>query len=183
MITFITGNEHKVIEADNIFKNYDIKLEHIDLGYVEPQGTLEEVAKSGAKYASHKLGKAVIVEDAGLFINALNGFPGTYSHYVQDTIGNQGILKLLKDTSDRTAEFRSVIGYCAPNSEPKTFLGKVEGEIADSERGNLGFAFDPIFYIPSEDKTFGQLTTDEKNQFSHRRNSLTKFIEWYSEKL
>ena len=180
MITFITGNKHKVIEAENIFKNYDIKLEHIDLGYSEPQGTLEEVAKSGAKYASHKLERPVIVEDAGLFIRALNGFPGTYSHYVQDTIGNQGILKLLKDTDDRYAEFRSVIGYCAPNSEPKTFLGKVKGEIAASEKGDLGFAFDPIFYVPSEAKTFGELTTAEKNQFSHRKNSLEKFIKWYS---
>ena len=87
MITFITGNEHKVKEAENIFKDYDIKLEHIDLGYEEPQGTLEEVALSGAKYACRKLEKPVIVEDAGLFIKALNGFPGTYSHYVQDTIG------------------------------------------------------------------------------------------------
>ena len=169
MITFITGNEHKVKEAET--------LEHIDLGYLEPQGTLEEVAISGAKYASRKLEKPVIVEDAGLFIKALNDFPGTYSHYVQDTIGNKGVLKF-----DRYAEFRSVIGYCAPNSEPKVFLGRVKGEIAVEEKGDLGFAFDPIFYIPSLDKTFGELTTDEKNQFSHRKNSLEKFIKWYSTK-
>ena len=147
MITFITGNEHKVKEAENIFKDYDISLEHIDVGYDELQGTLEEVAMSGAKYASRKLDKPVIVEDAGLFIKALKGFPGTYSHYVQDTLGNQGILKLLADTDDRYAEFRSVIGYCAPNSEPKIFLGKVSGEIAVEEKGDLGFAFDPIFYV------------------------------------
>ena len=60
MITFITGNKHKVIEAENIFKDYDINLEHIDLGYCEPQGTLEEVAISGAKYASRKLNKPVL---------------------------------------------------------------------------------------------------------------------------
>ena len=180
MITFITGNEHKVIEAENIFKDYGIELEHIDLGYTEPQGSLEEVAMSGAEYACRELDKPVIVEDAGLFIRALNGFPGTYSHYVQDTIGNQGILKLLNNVPDRYAEFRSVIGYCAPNSEPKTFLGKVEGEISVIESGDLGFAFDPIFYVPNECKTFGQLTTDEKNQFSHRKCSLKKFIEWYS---
>ena len=180
MITFITGNEHKVIEAENIFKVHGIELEHIDLGYMEPQGTLEEVAMFGAKYASRELNRPVIVEDAGLFIRALNDFPGTYSHYVQDTLGNQGILKLLNNVSDRYAEFRSVIGYCAPNSEPKIFLGKVSGEIAVEERGNLGFAFDPLFYVPSLDKTFGELTTDEKNRFSHRKNSLEKFIKWYS---
>ena len=180
MITFITGNEHKVIEAENIFKDYDIKLEHIDLVYSEPQGTLEEVAMFGAKYASRELNRPVIVEDAGLFIRALNDFPGTYSHYVQDTLGNQGILKLLNNVPDRYAEFRSVIGYCAPNSEPKTFLGKVVGEISVEEKGDLGFAFDPIFYVPNEGKTFGELTTEEKNQFSHRKNSLKKFIEWYT---
>ena len=180
MITFITGNEHKVKEAENIFKLFGVELEHIDLGYMEPQGTLEGVAEFGAKYACQKLNRSVIVEDAGLFIKALNGFPGTYSHYVQDTIGNQGILKLLTDVSDRYAEFRSVIGYCAPNSEPKIFLGKVSGEIAVEERGDLGFAFDPLFYVPSEGKTFGELTTDEKNQFSHRKNSLEQFIKWYS---
>ena len=176
MITFITGNKQKVIEAENIFKDYDINLEHIDLGYCEPQGTLEEVAISGAKYASRKLNKPVIVEDAGLFIKALKGFPGTYSSYVQETLGNQGILKLLDGVNDRYAEFRSVIGYCAPNSEPKIFLGKVIGEIAVEEKGDLGFAFDPIFYVPAEGKTFGELTTEEKNQFSHRKNSLEKFI-------
>jgi len=179
MITFITGNEHKVIEAEGIFKNFGIELEHIDLGYMEPQGTLEDVAKFGAKYACQELNRSVIVEDAGLFIRALNGFPGTYSSYVQDSLGNQNILKLMDNVDDRYAEFRSVIGYCAPNSEPKVFLGRVKGQIAFEERGNLGFAYDPIFYVGEEGKTFGELTTEQKNQFSHRRNSLEKFISWY----
>ena len=183
MITFITGNNHKVKEAENIFQKFDIELEHIDLGYMEPQGTLEDVAKAGAKYASEKLNKAVIVEDAGLFIRALNWFPGTYSSFVQDTIGNQGILNLMnniKNTKDRYAEFRSVIGYCAPNIEPKIFLGKVQGEIAFEEKGDKGFAFDPIFYVPKENKTFGELSISQKNQFSHRRNSLELFVNWYT---
>ena len=79
MITFITGNEHKVKEAENIFKLFGVELEHIDLGYMEPQGTLEDVARFGAKYACQELNRSVIVEDAGLFIRALNDFPGTYS--------------------------------------------------------------------------------------------------------
>ena len=183
MITFITGNEHKVKEAENIFQKFNIELEHIKLAYMEPQGTLEEVAIFGAKYACEKLNKPVIVEDAGLFIKALDWFPGAYSSYVQDTIGNQGILKLMddiKNTKNRYAEFRSVIGYCAPKSEPEIFLGKVPGEIAFEEKGNLGFAFDPIFYVPEEDKTFGELTIGEKNQFSHRKNSLELFVNWYN---
>ncbi|WP_304093362.1 XTP/dITP diphosphatase [Methanobrevibacter ruminantium] len=179
MITFITGNEHKVIEAENIFKLFGVELEHIDLGYMEPQGTLEDVARFGAKYACQELNRSVIVEDAGLFISALNGFPGTYSKFVQNSLGNQNILKLMDGVDDRYAEFRSVIGYCTPNSEPKVFLGRVEGQIAFEERGNLGFAYDPLFIIEEEGKTFGELTTEEKNQYSHRRNSLEKFINWY----
>ena len=172
MITFITGNEHKVIEAENIFKLFGVELEHIDLGYMEPQGTLEDVARFGAKYACQELNRSVIVEDAGLF-------PGTYSKFVQNSLGNQNILKLMDGVDDRYAEFRSVIGYCTPNSEPKVFLGRVEGQIAFEERGNLGFAYDPLFIIEEEGKTFGELTTEEKNQYSHRRNSLEKFINWY----
>ena len=107
MITFITGNEHKVIEAENIFKLFGVKLEHIDLGYMEPQGTLEDVAKFGAKYACQELNRSVIVEDAGLFIRALNGFPGTYSKFVQNSLGNQNILKLMDGVDDRYAEFWS----------------------------------------------------------------------------
>ena len=182
MITFITGNQHKVKEAEKIFQKFNIELEHIDLGYSELQGTLEDVAKYGAKYACEKLNKPVIVEDAGLFIKALNDFPGTYSSYVQETLGNQGILKLMENINnpeDRYAEFRSVIGYCAPNSEPKIFLGRVQGQISTEERGSLGFAFDPIFYVEEKGKTFGELTRDEKNQFSHRKNSLKSFIDWY----
>ena len=182
MITFITGNQHKVKEAEIIFQKFNIKLEHIDLSYTEPQGSLIDVANSGAKYACEKLNKPVIVEDAGLFIKALNDFPGTYSSYVQETLGNQGILKLMENINnpeDRYAEFRSVIGYCAPNSEPKIFLGRVQGQISTEERGSLGFAFDPIFYVEEKGKTFGELTRDEKNQFSHRKNSLKSFIDWY----
>ncbi|KZX11784.1 XTP/dITP diphosphatase [Methanobrevibacter curvatus] len=181
MIRFITGNKHKVEEAEKIFKNFNIELEAIDLGYDELQGTLEDVAKAGAKYATSKLKKSVIVEDAGLFIKALNGFPGTYSSYVQETLGNKGILKLMENVADREAEFRSVIGYCAPNIEPKIFLGRVKGQIALEEKGTLGFAFDPLFYIEEKDKTFGELSTEEKNQFSHRKNSLDSFIKWYSQ--
>ncbi|KZX17199.1 XTP/dITP diphosphatase [Methanobrevibacter filiformis] len=183
MITFITSNKHKVNEAEKIFENFDIKLEAIDLGYTEVQGTLEDVAIAGAKYASSKLNKSVIVEDAGLFIKSLNGFPGTYSSYVQETLGNQGILNLMNDIRDRTAEFRSVIGYCAPNSEPKIFLGKVRGEIALEERGSKGFAFDPLFYVKEYDQTFGELSDNDKNQISHRRNSLELFINWYKDQV
>ena len=183
MITFITGNEHKVIEARGIFENFGFDIDHENPGYPEIQGSIEEVAAYGARYVADLLGKPVIVDDTGLFIRALNGFPGTYSSYVQDTLTNKGILKLMEDEQDRYAEFRSCIGYCEPNCEPKTFLGTVAGEILSEEKGDHGFAYDPLFYVKEYDKTFGELTTDEKNESSHRRNSMEKFAKWYSEKL
>jgi len=179
MITFITSNKHKVLEAKGIFEEFGIEVKQADLGYPELQGTLEEVAKYGAMYAAKLLKEPVIVEDAGLFIRALKWFPGPYSAYVQETIGNNGILKLMEGLYDRYAEFRSVVGYCAPDTEPETFLGVVKGKIGFREKGNKGFAFDPIFYPLGKNKTFGELTREEKNKISHRSKSLKKFAKWY----
>lgn len=178
IITFITGNEHKVKEARGIFQKFGIELEQEDRGYHELQGSLEDVARFGAKYAASKIKGPVIVEDAGLFIRALNWFPGTYSSFVQETLTNKGILKLMNDVNDRYAEFRSVIGYCTPKTEPEIFLGAVSGHIAYEERGNQGFAYDPLFIPDGFDKTFGELTRSEKNEFSHRRRSLEQFASW-----
>jgi len=178
-ITFITGNQHKVKEAQGIFQKLGITLEHADLGYPEIQGNLEDVARYGAQHAARRLKKPVIVEDAGLFIKALKWFPGTYSSYVQDTLGNQGILKLMSNVDDRYAEFRSVVGFCTPKTEPKVFLGAVKGHIGYEEKGNYGFAYDPLFCPEGYAKSFGELTRAEKNEFSHRRESLEKFALWY----
>ena len=178
VIKFITGNKHKVKEAKGIFKKFGIELEHIDLGYPDIKGNLEDVAKFGARYAASKLKGPVIVEDAGLFIKALNWFPGTYSSYVQETITNKGILKLMNNVENRYAEFRSVVGYCTLKSEPEIFLGTVSGHISYEERGNLGFAYDPLFIPERFNKTFGELTRSKKNEFSHRRKSLEKFASW-----
>ena len=177
-INFITGNKHKVKEAKGIFQKFGFELAHTDLGYPEIQGNLEDVAKFGAKYAANKLKRPVIVEDAGLFIKALKWFPGTYSSYVQETLTNKGILKLMDNVEDRYAEFRSVVGYCTPKSEPEVFLGAVSGHISYEERGDHGFAYDPLFIPEGFNKTFGELTRSEKNEFSHRRRSLEKFASW-----
>jgi len=180
-ITFITGNQHKVKEAQGIFHQFNIEVEHVDLGYPEIQGELIDVARFGAVDAARRLGRPVIVEDAGLFIKALNWFPGTYSSYVQDTLGNQGILKLMNNVEDRYAEFRSVIGFATPTTEPETFLGVVGGQIAHQEKGDHGFAYDPLFVPEGYSQTFGELTRKEKNEFSHRRRSLENFAQWYKD--
>ncbi|HEY0196408.1 MAG TPA: XTP/dITP diphosphatase [Methanobacterium sp.] len=180
-ITFITGNQHKVKEAQGILNNLGIALEHANIGYPEIQGNLEDVARYGAQHVARRLGKPVIVEDAGLFIKALKWFPGTYSSYVQETLGNKGVLKLMSDVKDRYAEFRSVVGFCTPKTEPEVFLGTVKGRIGYEEKGNYGFAYDPLFIPENYDQSFGELEREVKNQFSHRRGSLEKFALWYKD--
>ena len=141
---------------------------------------LREVAERSVLYAYDVLREPVMVEDAGLFIEALNGFPGPFSSYVYKTIGVEGILKLMRGVEDRRAKFVSVIAFYSPITEPvKFFTGEVEGRISEEARGSKGFGFDPIF-IPAEGdgRTFGEMDVEEKNKLSHRARAARKFAEW-----
>lgn len=178
-IYFITGNKGKLIEAKNKFSIYNIEIIQKNLGYPEIQAdSLEDVAGFGVKYLQEKINDSFIIEDAGLFINNLKGFPGVYSAYVFRTCGCQGVLKLLEDVNDekRTACFRSVFAYKKPNSKPRYFLGECNGRITKKQLGNHGFGYDPIFIPDNSDKTFAQMQTEEKNLFSHRGKSLQKLL-------
>ncbi|MCK4812273.1 MAG: non-canonical purine NTP pyrophosphatase, partial [Methanosarcinales archaeon] len=109
-----------------------------------------------------------------------NGFPGPYAAYVYDTIGNAGILTLMRDTGgndERRATFRSIIGYCKPGMTAITFEGTVTGRIAYEERGAGGFGYDPIFEI--DGVAFASMGDDAKNKVSHRAKSFEKFAEWF----
>jgi len=143
--------------------------------------SLENIAKYSVQDAVKNCGLPVFVEDAGLFVDALNGFPGPYSKYVYNTVGIKGILKLMKNVTNRSAYFMSVVSFGSPNEDPLCFVGKVDGKLSLDERGISGFGYDPIF-IPSEGdgRTFAEMTTDEKNGYSHRAKALRKFAEWYS---
>lgn len=178
-IIFITGNKGKAREARGFLEPLDYEVVQENTGYPELQSDkLEDIASYGARYAADKLGETVIVEDSGLFVEALGGFPGPYSSYVFKTLGNQGILKLMNGVDDREAMFQSVIGYCEPDGEPLTFRGEVTGRISQVERGEEGFGYDPIFEY--EGKTFAEMSLEEKNRVSHRRRameSLTRFLE------
>jgi len=118
----------------------------------------------------------VIIEDAGLFVDGLKGFPGVYSAYVQKTIGNPGILKLMEGVEGRSAYFASVVGYAEPGMEPVTFRGEMRGTIGFDARGTMGFGYDPIFYLG--DKSLAQIGIEEKNKVSHRGQSMRALKEW-----
>src|SRR5659263_342255 len=110
-IIFVTGNPHKVIEATGILAPLDIEIIQNNCGYPELQeDNLEAIAGFGAKWAANKLNCEVMVDDSGIFIEELSGFPGPYSAYVARTLGNERILKLMEGVSNRCAALKCVIG-------------------------------------------------------------------------
>jgi XTP/dITP diphosphohydrolase len=179
---FATGNIHKFNEARHVLAEYKVATALLRVKASEIQNdNIENVAKASVMDTVERCRLPIFVEDAGLFIDTLNGFPGPYSSYVYRTIGTKGILKLMKEVEKRDAYFHSVVAFCDPKESPKCFHGKVEGKISQEERGDSGFGFDPIFKpADSYDKTFAEMTTEEKNKLSHRAQALTKFAEWYT---
>jgi XTP/dITP diphosphohydrolase len=184
VVFFATDNIHKFDEVRSILTGLDIAVGMLRVKDVEIQSdSLVEIAKSSAQEAFKRCHMPIIVEDAGLFIDALNGFPGPYAAYAYQTIGNKGLLKLLEKVENRKAVFRSAIAYCDSEAEaPVVFEGASEGEITVDERsgsGKSGFGFDPIFQPSGSAETFAEMSLEEKNGFSHRAKAVRKFAEWY----
>ena len=177
----VTSNLGKAREFESIFSEYGLSFRIEPIKTPEIQAVdLRIIAEQSAIYAYEILREPVLVEDAGLFIDALNGFPGPFSSYVYKAIGIRGILKLMEDVEDRRARFLSVIAFYTPMiGGVKIFTGEVEGYIAREPRGSSGFGFDPIF-IPAEGdgKTFAEQSVEEKNKLSHRARAARKFAEW-----
>ena len=171
---FLTSNKHKFEEVKPIFDEYGIELVMLPYEKVEVQGSLEQVAVVAAAIA-YSLPKPLLVEDAGLFVEALNGFPGPYSSYVYKTIGWKGILKLMEGVKNRRAYFKAVVACF--HKGIRVFEGVVEGEIAEEGRGNKGFGFDPIFIPKGYNKTFAEMGVEEKSKISHRGKAFRKAAE------
>jgi len=175
---FVSSNSHKFLEAKNILDTFGIKLGFFKLNLEEIQSnSIKEIALNKARDAYSKCGKPVIIEDDGLFIDSLGGFPGPYSSYAFKTIGNKGILDLLKN--NRKAKFVSIITYC-DKTTLRSFDAKLDGMISKSQKGK-GWGYDPIFIPKNLQKTFAQI--NNKNELSHRYKALKKFSNWYLHKL
>ncbi len=176
---FVTSNEDKVKEAKKILDNYKIKQKKLD--YPEIQAKIEEVAKEGAKWSYEEINTPLFVEDSGLFIKTLNGFPGPFSSFVFEKLGNRKIMDLMNKETNRKAFFKSVIAY-TNGKEIKLFEGKVRGSISEKIRGKHGFGFDPVFIPEEKSKTFGEMIREEKNKYSHRRKVLSNFSKYLDTK-
>ena len=184
IIFFATGNINKFNESRLVLAEYGIVVGMLKVKPLEIQSeSLEEIAKKSVLEAFKKVRMPLIVEDAGLFVEALNGFPGPYAAYAYKTIGNRGLLKLMNRVANRRASFRSSIAYFASDlATPMCFDGEAVGEITSEARKSVrmdGFGFDPIFKPFGSNRTFAEMTIDEKNKFSHRAKALKRFADWY----
>jgi len=175
-LTFITTNKNKVREANEIAEAYGIELEQYDFDYPEIRSeSIEEVAREGAEVCFKEVGKPLIVEDSGFFIETLGGFPGTYSAFVHNKIGNGGLLRIMDGKTNRMAEMRACVAYHDGESV-KTFAGAVKGVLAEKERGAGGFGYDPIFIPEGHEKTFAE-DSETKSKISHRKRAFVKLFE------
>jgi XTP/dITP diphosphohydrolase len=180
-IKMVTQNRNKLREIEKLLKPYGFRVVGVYVPTDEIQSnSLKEIVLRKAESIINMVKPIYLVEDSGLFINALNQFPGPYSNFIFETIGNKGILKLMRNVKDRTAIFRTVIAAVILPNVIKLFEGEVKGSISKEIRGEKGFGFDPIFIPDGWDKTLGEIGVEEKNIISHRGNAFRKFAEYMS---
>jgi len=173
-VYFLSSNPHKLKEVKQIFSEFGIEVEPLAGRKVEIQAnSLSEIVEYAAKVAAkeHKV-RPIVLEDSGFFVHALNGFPGPYSHYVYDTIGVEGVLKLLEGVANRKAHFECAAACVCSDDLVEIEVGRVYGSVAEEPRGEKGFGFDPIFVPEGYDKTFAELGEEVKNKISHRASAL-----------
>lgn len=171
-LTLVTSNRGKVREIREILRPYGIQVRVSSRTLPEPQADRLETVVEGKLAALRGLRGWVVVEDSGLFIPSLRGFPGVYSAFVFRTLGPQRVADLLRGRS-RAAVFRTVAGL-RHGRRRWVFDGETRGSIAWRTRGTAGFGFDSIFIPVGSRRTFAELELVEKNRVSHRARAITR---------
>lgn len=188
-IIFATGNQGKMKEIREILQDLDVEvvsLKDISLEVeIDENGTtFEENAVIKARTIMELTGEMVMADDSGLEVDYLGKAPGVYSaRYLGEdtpyTIKNNHIIKELEgvEGQDRSARFVSVIACVFPDGDTITTRGTIEGLIDYEEKGENGFGYDPIFYVPECGCTTAELSLEQKNKISHRGKALEKMKE------
>jgi XTP/dITP diphosphohydrolase len=146
--------------------------------YPELQASsLETTIIPGLLWLVSKYNRPIMIDDSGLFVDALGGFPGVYSSYAFKTLGCKGILRLMEGVKQREARFECCIGFLAPEGDPFIAKGVARGSISQEMRGSGGFGYDPIFAHEGHAKTYAEMDIGEKNRLSHRGRAMQKFID------
>ena len=185
-IIFATNHAHKLREVQAVLGGGFTLLTPRDCGITEEipeeQPTLEGNALQKARYLHERTGLDCFADDTGLEVEALGGAPGVHSaRYATDghdfAANNRLLLKNLEGAENRRARFRTVIALIL-DGEEHLFEGRVEGRIIEHETGHEGFGYDPLFCPEGSDRTFAQMTTDEKNALSHRARAVRKLADY-----
>lgn len=181
-IILASNNKDKVKEVKEILKGYDIismKEAGIDVDIEEKGTTFEENALIKARAIMKLTGQITMADDSGLEIDYLNKAPGVYSarfmgHDTSYDIKNKALIQKLEGVkgSDRSGRFVCAIAVCFPDGREIVKRGTMEGLIAEEIKGDNGFGYDPIVYLPEYGKTSGELAPEEKNKISHRGKAL-----------
>lgn len=183
-LIFATNNQHKIDEIRAViggkFKLLTLQDAGIDIDIPEPHDTLEANASEKSQTIYRMTGTSCFSEDTGLEVAALNGEPGVKSarYAGDDRSFDQNIDKLLinlSDKEDRSARFRTVVSVIIDGKETY-FEGICEGTVIKERRGGKGFGYDPVFIPAGADKTFAEMTLEEKNLYSHRKKATEKLV-------
>lgn len=188
-LVLASGNKGKLAEFQRLLDGLDVQIhsmkDYPEIGeIVEDGSTFAENALIKARAVCKATGKPAMADDSGLAVDALNGAPGIYSarfagEQRSDADNNAKVLRLMETVADadRTARFFCVIAIVLPDGREYTVEGTCEGIILHALRGEGGFGYDPLFYVESMNKTFAELTMEEKNRISHRGHANRKAVE------
>ena len=189
-VVLASKNPHKLVEIRQITDKFGFELVlqselGVDIDVEETGTTFEENSFLKAEAVMKATGLPAIADDSGIAVDALNGEPGIYSarYGFDDSLDDWGRLQLLlKNTEQvpdgqRQAKFVCVITFVTPDSNFIQARGEIHGELTRQPRGENGFGYDPIFYYPPLGKTTSEMTSEEKNQVSHRANALNLFYQ------
>ena len=178
-------NPKKLVELRDILSAQGIEVVSeadvgVDIEVEETGTTFYENACLKARAVMEATGLPAVADDSGLCVDALNGAPGVYSaRYGGPELDDPGrctlLLENMRGMLDRRCKFVSVVVCCFPNGDLVSGQGECAGTLAYAPRGEGGFGYDPIFFVPGMKKTFAQLTSEEKNAISHRGNALADF--------
>jgi XTP/dITP diphosphohydrolase len=175
-LTFVTKNKEKIDDITEMIGSICKIKFTADIELIEIQSIdVEEVVAFKAKQAFEKLKKPVVVSDSGLEITALNRFPGALVKFANETLGQEKIVKLLEDETNRQVFFVAAIAYCDTNGDVKTFIERDEGTVALKPRGK-GWHFDRIFIPIGEERTWAEIGRKKKNVNSAFRRALQQFV-------
>jgi XTP/dITP diphosphohydrolase len=184
ILVIATRNKGKTLEIKALLKGFPVEIKNLDdfgpIPHLEEDGdSFEENAYKKASFAARILGLPALADDSGLTVEALDGAPGIHSarYAGENATDEQRYLQLLGEMegkSNRKAAFECVISIAVPTGPALTYEARCEGLITTEPTGSNGFGYDPVFFYPPYNKTFAQITIEEKNSISHRGKALAE---------